>query len=304
VSEVAADILFYATAACYVVASGLFLRFLLRGTGQEGERIAPRLVGVGAVLHGGHIVLASLVLRVCPVEGIHFPMSVASMVMCIAYFVARKRFRLEIAGAFVAPLALTSLLASRFVGGGAEPGARIKSVILPFHVTVNLTGVALFALAFSAAALYLVQERLVKQKRVDGVSRRLPPLDALDRAEHRFLLAGFPLLTIGIITGTLWARRVEMGAPGEVLRAVFGYVTWLVIAGVLFLRAAAGWRGRRAAYGTIAGFGFAVIVLVIYLVRADATAEDSAAHATGATHPAPVSALGAPTSALGAPAAP
>jgi hypothetical protein len=40
---------------------------------------------------------------------------------------------------------------------------------------------------------------------------------------------------------------------------------------VLLLRAAAGWRGRRAAYGTIAGFGFTVLVLLLYLVR-DATA--------------------------------
>src|SRR4051794_26608116 len=194
-------------------------------------------------------------------------MSVASMLMCVAYVFARKRLRVEVAGAFVAPLALTSLMASRFVGGGAEPGEGIKSFILPFHVTLNLFGVALFGLAFSAATLYLVQERFVKSKRIDGMSRRLPPLDALDRAEHRFLLAGFPLLTIGIITGTVWARRVEMGGTSEILRAIFGYVTWFVIAGVLFLRAAAGWRGRRAAYGTIAGFGFAVLVLVLYLVR-------------------------------------
>jgi ABC-type uncharacterized transport system permease subunit len=198
-------------------------------------------------------------------------MSVVSMLMCVAYVVFRKRYRVEVAGAFVAPLALTSLLASRFVGA-QEPGAGVKSVILPFHVVTNLVGVALFALAFSAASLYLVQEHLLKQKRIDGVFRRLPPLDALDRAEHRFLLWGFPLLTIGIVTGTLWARRVEMGAPSEVLRAVFGYVTWLVIAGVLLLRAAAGWRGRRAAYGTIAGFGFAVVVLVLYLVRGQAPA--------------------------------
>ena len=99
--------------------------------------------------------------------------------------------------------------------------------------------------------------------------RRLPPLDVLDRAEHRFLLTGFPLLTIGILTGTFWARRVEAGVPSDVLRALFGYVTWLVIAGVLFLRAAAGWRGRRAAYGTIAGFVFAVAVLMVYLFRRD-----------------------------------
>lgn len=268
VNELLADVLFYVTAATYVVASGLFLRYLVRGTGERGERFAPRLLALGAATHAAHIVVGSLVLRVCPVEGIHFPMSVASMLMCVGYVLVRGRYRVEIAGAFVAPLALTSLLASRFVGGGAEPGAGMKSAILPIHVFVNLGGVALFALAFSAGTLYLVQERLVKQKRVDGVSRRLPPLDALDRAEHRFLLMGFPLLTLGIITGTVWARRVEMGAAAEVLRAVFGYVTWIVIAGVLYLRAAAGWRGRRAAYGTIAGFALSVVVLVIYLARA------------------------------------
>jgi len=265
VKEAAADVLFFATAAAYIAASALFLRFLAQGKGEAGV-LPPRLVAVGALTHGAHIVLASLVLHVCPVEGIHFPMSVAAMTMSLAYVLFRRRLKIEVAGAFIAPLALTSLLASHFVGN-AEPTARMRSAILPFHVTTNLIGVGLFTLAFSSATLYLVQERLLKKKQIDGVFRRLPPLDVLDRAEHRFLLAGFPLLTIGIVTGTLWARRVELGAPSEVLRAVFGYVTWLVIAGVLFLRAAAGWRGRRAAYGTIAGFGFAVLVLMFYLLR-------------------------------------
>lgn len=264
-NELAANVLFALTAGAYVVASVLFLRFLVRGKGDVGVW-GPRVIGVAASFHAAHIVVASLVVKVCPVDGIHFPMSVASMLMCVAYLVFRKRFRLAVAGAFVAPLALTSLMASRFVGA-EEPGDRIKGFIKPFHVLLNLGGVALFALAFSAAALYLLQERMMKQKRTGGMSRRLPPLDALDRAEHRFLLAGFPLLTVGIITGTLWARRVEMGATSDVLRAVFGYVAWLVIAGVLFLRSAAGWRGRRAAYGTITGFGFAVLVLIVYLVR-------------------------------------
>ncbi|HVJ90692.1 MAG TPA: cytochrome c biogenesis protein CcsA [Labilithrix sp.] len=267
-NETVADGLFYLTASAYVAASVLFLRFLARGKGDVGA-LGPRLVALGAVLHAAHIVVASLVLHVCPVEGIHFPMSVASMSMCVAYLFARQRFNIEVAGAFVAPLALTSLFASRFVGA-AEPSVRVKSAILPFHVTTNLFGVALFTLASSAAALYLIQEHLLKKKRIDGMFRRLPPLDVLDRAEHRLLLAGFPLLTIGIITGTLWARRVEMGSPSDVLRAVLGYVTWLVIAAVLFLRSAAGWRGRRAAYGTITGFGFAVVILVFYLLRSPA----------------------------------
>lgn len=266
-NETVADLLFYLTAAVYVAASVLFLRFLARGKGDVGV-LGPRLVGLGAALHATHIVIAAEILRVCPVEGIHFPMSVASMTMCVAYVLARKRLKIEISGAFIAPLALTSLLASRFVGRGAEPGAKIKDALLPFHILSNLVGVSLFTLASSAAVLYLIQEKLLKRKQIDGVFRRLPPLDVLDRAEHRFLLIGFPLLTIGIITGTVWAGRVEAGTASDVLRAVFGYVTWLVIAAVLFLRAAAGWRGRRAAYGTIAGFSFALAVLLFYLLRA------------------------------------
>lgn len=280
--EALSNILFGLTAALYVTASFLFVRFLVRGKGDVGK-LGPRLIGAGAVLHAAYICVASLHLHVCPVNGIHFPMNVASMTMCFAYVFARRRLRVEVAGAFVAPLALTSLMAAHFVGGAGEPGNSIKSAILPFHVAMNIFGVALFGLAFSAAALYLVQERLVKQKRIDGMSRRLPPLEALDRAEHRFLLAGFPLLTFGIITGTVWARRIEMGGTTEVLRAVFGYVTWFVIAGVLFLRAAAGWRGRRAAYGTIAGFGFAVAVLVVYLTRKEPP--PAAAHVDNATEP-------------------
>jgi ABC-type uncharacterized transport system permease subunit len=270
-AELVANGLFALTAAAYVVASVMFLRYLVRGVGQIGK-IGPRLILLGATLHAAHIVVASLVAKVCPVQGIHFPMSVASMLMCFAYVVMRTRYRVQVAGAFVAPLALTALMASRFVGGGNEPGEQVKSVILPFHVALSVFGLALFALASSTAILYLVQEHLVKKKQIDGVSRRLPPLDALDRAEHRFLLAGFPLLTVGIITGTLWSQRVEMGQASDVLRAIFGYVAWLVIAGVLFLRAAAGWRGRRAAYGTLAGFGFALAVLLVYLLRSQPAA--------------------------------
>ncbi|MEA2751833.1 MAG: hypothetical protein QOI41_5976, partial [Myxococcales bacterium] len=60
---------------------------------------------------------------------------------------------------------------------------------------------------------------------------------------------------------------------------------------------AAGWRGRRAAYGTIAGFGFAVLVLVVYLVRKDpphAVAVVPAPSAPLLTRVSPVSPVTAP----------
>lgn len=270
-----ADLLFGATAGVYLAACIFFVAFLL-GRAPRTWAWAPRLVAIGVPLHATQIVVSSLVLHVCPVQGIHFAMSVASMFAAGAYVVARARYRVDIVGVFVAPLALTFLLASRFVAAGVPAEPRLRSAILPFHVAANLLGVALFTLAFAAAALYLVQERRLKQKRLDGVMQRLPPLDALDRAEHRFLVAGFPLLTFGILTGTLWAREVEAGGAAEIARAAFGYVSWAVFGMVLLLRAAAGWRGRRAAYGTIAGFAFALLVLLLYVVR-DAAASSTVA---------------------------
>ena len=266
-----ANLLFVVTACLYGMACLLFVASLL-GRAQRLTRWAPRLVAMAVPLHAGQIVVSSLALRVCPVAGIHFAMSVASLLAAVVYLIARTRFRIDVFGAFVAPLALTFLLASRFVAAGGNDVPRLRSAILPFHVAANLLGVALFALAFAAAVGYLVQERHLKRKRLEGIFQRLPPLDALDRAEHRFLVAGFPLLTIGILTGSLWAREVEAGGTAEILRAVFGYVSWGVFGLVLLLRAAAGWRGRRAAYGTVAGFCFAILVLVLYLVRGVAAA--------------------------------
>jgi ABC-type uncharacterized transport system permease subunit len=266
VSSLLVDGLFIATASTYLAACVCFVAFLGNERFALAGRLAPSLVGAGAVLHGTHIVVSSLVWHVCPVEGIHFAMSVVSLLACAVYLVMRSRYRIDVVGAFVAPLALTFLLASRLVAA-TEPAQRYRSTILPVHVTANLLGYALFSLAFAAAVAYLLQEKRLKQKRLVGLFRRLPPLDALDRAEHRFLLAGFPLLTVGILTGTYWAHQVESGSATDIARAVFGYATWLLFAAVLYLRAVAGWRGRRAAYGTIAGFLFAVLVLVVYWIK-------------------------------------
>jgi ABC-type uncharacterized transport system permease subunit len=260
-----ADFLFACTALVYFAASCLFVAELVGRAGATTARWAPRLVMVGVPLHAAHIVLWSMLLHVCPVEGIHFSLSVASMFACLAYLVARVRRRLDAVGAFVAPQALAFLLASRFVGPvDGEP--RLRSTLLPFHVISNLLGIALFTLAFAAAVAYLLQERRLKHKRFDGVER-LPAVDALDVAEHRFLVAGFPLLTIGVLTGTIWAREVEAGGAAMIARAALSYLSWMLIGGVLLLRAAAGWRGRRAAFGTIVGFGLTLLVLVSYLVH-------------------------------------
>jgi ABC-type uncharacterized transport system permease subunit len=261
-----AEFVFYATIVAYAGATVLFFRYLLKPVGTErAGRIAPRVLALAAALHTAYVCLASILANVCPVKSIHFVASIAALLATGFYLVMRRRWNIDALGAFVAPVALTFVLGSRFVGT-ADEGIG-GGGLLALHVTVNVLGDALFLLASGTAVLYLVEERRLKQKRAASLFGRLPPLDALDRAEHRLLLTGFPLLTLGIITGTAWANRIETGSPAEMARALFAYATWILFAAVLVLRALLGWRGRRAAYGTIAGFLFAVAVLVVYLVR-------------------------------------
>jgi ABC-type uncharacterized transport system permease subunit len=271
-----ANILFWATAVVYAAATCLFVAELLGRAGNV-VRWAPRLVAFGVPLHAIHIVVWSIVLHVCPVEGIHFALSVAALFMCTAYVMARRRYRIDVVGAFVAPQALAFLMASRFVGP-VDDEPRLRSTLLPFHVVSNVLGIALFTLAFATAVAYLLQEHRLKHKLLSTVGR-LPAVDALDRLEHRFLVAGFPLLTIGILTGTLWAREVEAGGAADLARAGLSYAAWVLIGGVLLLRTAAGWRGRRAAFGTILGFGLAILVLALYLVRSRTGLGNAGGHA-------------------------
>ncbi|EYF02428.1 cytochrome C assembly family protein [Chondromyces apiculatus] len=229
-------------------------------------RHAPLLLGLGALAHAAYVTIASFVAHVCPVHSVHFMLSVASLLATATYVLARRRFRIDALGLVVGPLGLAFLLGTFFLGKpGPEP--KLPSGFIAAHVLANLLGIAFFLLAGAAATLYLVQEKRLKRKRAALAPGNLPALDTLDRAVHRFLAAGFLPLTLGVVTGTFWARRLEMGHPDEIMRTVFGYATWLLVATVLVLRVAAGWRGRRAAYGTIAGLACAGVVLVIYLFR-------------------------------------
>ncbi|NUP11562.1 MAG: cytochrome c biogenesis protein CcsA [Polyangiaceae bacterium] len=234
--------------------------------------LAANLLALGAISHFGYITAASFITHTCPVGSVHFILSFVAIFAAFAFTLARAfarhsgpRENIDSLGVVVAPLGLAFLLGTFFLDKPTV-GHSLGAGFLAFHVLVNILGIAVFMLAGAAASLYLVQERRLKLKRLTRVGS-LPPLDTLDRALHRFLLIGFPLLTIGIVSGTFFAYQLERGSADEVMRIVLGYATWLLVAAVLLLRTAAGWRGKRSAYGTLLGFVFAMSVLLVYVLR-------------------------------------
>jgi ABC-type uncharacterized transport system permease subunit len=267
-----ASVAFYLGVVAYSAASTVFFLELWRRDPDKPPGVfGPRLLLLGAVSHGVHVVSASLLSRVCPVESLHFGLSLSALGAVIAYLVLRARLRLHAVGAIVAPLALTFLIGAQFVS--VPPAeAELPRGLLAFHIAANLIGLGVFLVAGGSSALYVLLERRLRRKKVGffATSSRLPPLEALDRAAHRLLLAGFPLLTFGVVTGAVFTQRVSDADGVALLRTVLGYATWGLLAAVLLLRQIIGLRGRRAAWGTLAGVICVLVVLLVYAVRGGA----------------------------------
>lgn len=258
------DVVLASAASLYAASSALYFTQLL-GRAPRGSKWAKPLLGVAALAHLAWFLLTAMVAKACPVEGIHQATSLMALAAALIFLLVARFWRVDVIGAFLAPICLTALLAARFIGR-PDVAPPVRTAILPLHVTSILLASALFAVSSALAATYLLQEKQLKKKKAGGLLQRLPPLDVLDRASHRFLLAGFPLLTIGILTGLLWIGRSGASESG-LLRQLLAYAAWISFASVLIMRAIAGWRGRRAAWGTLVGFGCAVLVFVVYLVR-------------------------------------
>ncbi len=249
----------------YSVAMTLFFVDIARRTRRgPARRWATRLLRIAALAHFAHIVVTSLITGICPIYTVEFALSLTALVAVAGFLILGRSEPIHALGAFIAPLAITFLVGAQVVGGGYEAG-QLSRGVLAVHVTASLLGAASFLLAAGAGLFYLVAERRLKSKRLVAAGGKLPPLDVLDRVEHRFLLAGFPMLTLGIVTAAVFGTGGHVADGKEVARSLLAYGSWGLVAMVLVLRTAAGWRGRKAAYGTLAGAIMMVMVLLVYL---------------------------------------
>ena len=175
-----------------------------------------------------------------------------------AYLIWGCRPRYRLLGLAVMPLAAALLVAAR-LGGGTAAGGRshYSSLFLVLHVGLVLVAFAGFTLAAALSALYLWQERRLKQRPAGLLGLRAPSLLTLESLAGKTVAVALPALTVGIVAGLL--RLSERGGGFDVVMAVT-LVTWVVYAVFLLLRYELGWRGRRAAYVALLGFLLVIVV--------------------------------------------
>jgi len=214
---------------------------------------------IGFLLHTAAIALNTIHLGHLPVTNFQEGMSFFSWAIILIFLILEYRYKILIIGSFIIPLAFISLLYPALLPHEIRNlSPLLKSSWLAIHVSLAFLGDAAFALAFAVSLMYILQENQLKTRRFGATFRKLPSLEVLDALNHRVITTGFLLLTLGIISGALWAR-VALGSylQGDP-REIWSIITWLIYAALLHGRLTVGWRGRRSA--TMAIIGFAVLV--------------------------------------------
>lgn len=211
--------------------------------------------GVGFVSHTVFLIARTVITGVPPFANLYESLLLFAWAIVLIFMIVLYRHGLAATGALVMPLAFLLTGAAALLDDSARPlMPALQSPWLYAHVLTCFLSYACFACAFCLGIMYLAQERLLKAKRLSGVFGRLPPLDTMDRINYQSVLAGFLLLTVGIVTGSLWAERAWGTWWSWDPKETWSLITWLIYAAYLHTRYLSGWRGRKTALLSIAGF--------------------------------------------------
>ena len=247
-------LLFYITLGLYSIATVAYLGFLIKPKPLLG-RAAHWLISTGFLLHGGFTVLRYIEAGHTPITNLHESLSFFSLAIVGVFIAFERKYHVFILGSFVTPLALLLMIASSLYPAAIPllPPALMSNWLL-VHSTLAFVSYATFAVAFGAAIMYLIQEHFLKSKRLGALYQKLPSLDVLDDINYRCLTFGFPLLTVAIITGAIWAETAWGTYWSWDPKETWSLITWFIYAALLHGRLTTGWRGKKAAILSIIGF--------------------------------------------------
>jgi len=250
-------------AAAFYLVAGLvaWLGMAQRSAGLERGSVG--LLLAGALLHVGALSTLHNLDPTPPLTDLPAAVSFMACIGTLFFLVLLRWLRLAGLCVLVAPVAFASVFyavlrlpraaAASFAGSGSWPHA---------HVLLSSAGLALLGVSGLAGLLFLAEHRRLKAKRPIDLRFPLPSLEALDRVNRVSLAAGFPLLTLGVVSGMLWvdaeSGHLWSGSPHE----TFSVIAWAVYAVLVGARFGASQGARQAAASAVGGFAllcFAVI---------------------------------------------
>jgi len=236
--------------------SAVFYLWNILGGTDRLKRAASALAALGLLAHGITIAVVCVQLQRVAFTNLAESLMFLAWALVAIYLVMERRYRITALGAFatLASLCLIVVASSlpRSVSTTLLPALQSHWSVI--HITSSLLGYASFTLAFGAALVYATQERMLKTKRITVLQKHLPSLDVADHLAYKMVSIGFPMLTLGIVTGALWAQSAWNSYWSWDPKETWALITWLVYAAYLHVRIVSRWRGRWANRLLVVGF--------------------------------------------------
>lgn len=252
---------FPVTYFAYAVATVIYVIYFAN-LDKRVRNLARAVLAVAGFLHTLTIIVRYLQVGHTPITNMHEAVSFFAWSMTWGFLLFRWRYQVNNFGTFVSVGITLLMTVAAFSSQAVVPlPPALKSVWLPVHASIALIANAFLAMGFCGGIMYLLQEKEIKSRRFGIFYSRLPSLEALDSLNHHCLAVGFPLLTLGIITGSIWAKQAWGQYWQWDPKETWSLITWFIYAALLHFRFTMGWRRRRAAIMSLIGFGAALFTL-------------------------------------------
>jgi cytochrome c-type biogenesis protein CcsB len=233
-------------------------------------RVALALNALGLAAHVAGVLTRGLAVHRVPWGDMYEFVTAVTCVAVIFFVPFMIRYRAYYLGLFVmAPVLLALGLAETVIYTAAGPLVpALHSYWLAIHVTAMTLATGTFVVGAALAVVYLLANRHARQvaagrqSAAAGAFRLLPAPEVIDRFAYRTVMFAFPIWTFGIMAGAIWADEAWGRYWGWDPTETWAFITWVVYACFLHARATAGWRGRRAAYIQLVGFGCLLVNLL------------------------------------------
>jgi len=177
----------------------------------------------------------------------------------LIYALIDFKYKYRAVGAFVVPFALLGMAWAQLgLNSGIDPLVpALQSNWLLYHVITCFLGYASFAVACGVSIMYLIKARhesATGNVSAGSIVALFPSAKLLDDLNYKAIMLGFPLLTLGIITGAAWANYAWGTYWSWDPKETWSLIVWFVYAAFLHARITRGWVGKRAAILSIIGF--------------------------------------------------
>jgi cytochrome c-type biogenesis protein CcsB len=254
------QIFFNISMAIYLITSFGYLIFATSRNKRFGV-LCTYLLLLGLLLHSGGLVFRWIETHqtgygYVPLSNMYESLIFFSWTIILVYLILEFKYRQKIIGVFVTPFAFLAIALTSIIPG---IDAKITPLVpalqsnwLAIHVITCFLGYASFAVSFGISVLFLVQDKKGAEK--EGGSKWLPSPSVLDEINYKSIVIGFPMLTLGIVTGAAWANYAWGSYWSWDPKETWSLITWFVYAAFLHARFTRDWRGRKAAILSIVGF--------------------------------------------------